>query len=462
MKTKIIWRKLFNLVLILNVFLIIIIELSCSNPTSPPPPSQEKPKAVRLKLVDVSCTEAFINITVSDTVLPVNITLNKDEQVLFNITLAKTDTVVIDTTLQAGKTYIYQTTAVIKGEEQKSDTLQVKTLHTTSHNFSWQKYTFGNGASSVLYDAAIIDENNIWCVGEINVNDSSENGFTTYNAVHWNGSHWELKQIEFYTFCGQSSTGPYPARAIFALNDSIIIIGSASQLAYINGEKQEKISCIPLTISINKIWGISSNNFYVVGNNGSIVHYQNGQWSKIENPARVSEKDWNVLDIWGNKNPSTNKEEIICVLGKGLDQPGPWSDVIRINEDFTAEKLNLIGLGQIYGSIWFKAGIKYYIVGDGLYEKSFNDTSKWADLNNNRKITSYYMSCIRGNSLNDIVVVGAYGEFLHFNGSNWKSLKEQTSLNNGTYYRVATKGNIIAAVGQDQNQGIILIGHHLE
>lgn len=457
MKTKAAWGRILSLALILNAILIILIDLKCNSPTSPPPPSQEKPKAVKLKLLDISCTEAFINITANDTVLPVNITLNKDDAALFNFTLTKTDTTVIDTALQPGKSYIYQTIAEIKGETEESDTLQVKALELTSNNYIWQKYAFGNGASSILYDVAIIDGNNIWCVGEINVNDSSRNGFTTYNAVHWNGSEWELKKITV-NFRGNNITPSL--QGIFCFSKSQIwIVGGLA--IYGDGNNWIPYDVRKITgydsLSFTKCWGNNPDDMYFSGLKGSLTHYQNRQWSKIE-----SETDFNILDIWGDKNPFTNKEEIICVLGKGLDQPGPWSDIIRINEDFSTEKLDITGLGQIYGSVWFKAGIKYYIVGDGLYEKSFKDTLKWVDLNNNRKITSYYMSCIRGNSLNDIIVVGAYGEFLHYNGSNWESLKEQTSITNGTYYRVAIKGNIVIAVGQDQNQGIILIGHHLE
>ena len=43
---------------------------------------------------------------------------------------------------------------------------------TTSHNFTWETWTFGEHSSSVLNDVAIIDENNIWAVGEIYMNDS--------------------------------------------------------------------------------------------------------------------------------------------------------------------------------------------------------------------------------------------------------------------------------------------------
>ena len=444
----------YSLKVIAYAITFIFIQLSCSNPTSPPSPSREMPKTVKLKLIDVSCTEAFINVTASDTILPINITLNKDEKALYNFILTKTDTILIDTTLQAGKTYIYQTTTKIKGETENSDTLQVKTLELTSNNYTWQKYTFGNGASSTLYDAAIMNENNIWCVGVINFNDSSKNGFTAYNAIHWNGNEWELKQIQFYTFCGQSSVGSYPAKAIFALSDSMMIVGSASQLAYMNGEKQIKTECIPLTISINKIWGTSDNDFYVVGNSGSIAHYLNGQWGKIESGLNL-----NIHDINGFLNPFSGKNEILCVA----DDPYYLQkvQVISIKEDNTTELIDNTGLGIAISSVWFKPGVQYFIVGNGLYEKTYAETVRWIDINNNRTITQNYIVAIRGNGLNDIIVTGAFGEVIHFNGQQWKSFIDQTSLINGTYSSVAIKGNLVVAVGQDQNQGVILIGHHL-
>ncbi len=35
------------------------------------------------------------------------------------------------------------------------------------------------------------------------------------------------------------------------------------------------------------IWGTSSKNFYVVGNNGNIAHYDGSKWTKIQSPVRV-------------------------------------------------------------------------------------------------------------------------------------------------------------------------------
>ncbi|GAB6283729.1 MAG: hypothetical protein STSR0008_25320 [Ignavibacterium sp.] len=52
-------------------------------------------------------------------------------------------------------------------------------MDTTSHNFSFETWTFGGEAgSSVLYDVAIIDENNIWAVGEIRISDTTSEAKT--------------------------------------------------------------------------------------------------------------------------------------------------------------------------------------------------------------------------------------------------------------------------------------------
>ena len=182
----------------INYFLFVLLLLSaigCKEepPVVPPPP--ESLKAVSLNLIYVSCTEAFIKVTAADSVLPLNISLTKDNSTIANFTLTKTDTVVVDTTLQPSITYTYQTTETINGKEEKSDTLQVKSLAITSNNFTWQTFTFGNPAygSSLLRDVAIIDENNIFAVGEI-YNDTTG---VPYNAVHWDGSSWELKKINY-------------------------------------------------------------------------------------------------------------------------------------------------------------------------------------------------------------------------------------------------------------------------
>ena len=83
----------------------------------------------------------------------------------------------------------------------QSEAVTVTTMDTTSHNFTWQTFTFGGqGGSSTLFDVAIINENDIWAVGEMYVYDST-GAPVLYNAVHWDGSKWELKRIKYFGQC---------------------------------------------------------------------------------------------------------------------------------------------------------------------------------------------------------------------------------------------------------------------
>ncbi len=182
---------------LLTIFIIANL-LSCDTTEPPKVIIPEQPKAITLKLLDVSCTEAFIEVAAEDSVLPVSLTIKKNEKELISFTLTKTDTVIIDTALSFNNDYTYQTEAEINGKTEESEILQVTTLNITSSNFTWEKYEFGGiGGSSALNDVAIINEDDIWAVGRIYADTTGK----AYNAVHWNGSEWELKRIYYYGNC---------------------------------------------------------------------------------------------------------------------------------------------------------------------------------------------------------------------------------------------------------------------
>ncbi len=70
-------------------------------------------------------------------------------------------------------------------------------MDTTSHNFTWQTFTFGEH-TRYAFDVAIIDENNIWAVGEIYMNDSLGNPDPSLiMLLHWNGTDWKPEKICF-------------------------------------------------------------------------------------------------------------------------------------------------------------------------------------------------------------------------------------------------------------------------
>ncbi len=408
--------------------LLTIFNFNC-NTTEPPPPQKEQPKDVKLKLLDVSCTEAFINITASDTVLPINLTLNKDDKPLFNFTLTKTDTTIIDTTLLPGKTYVYQTTAIINGSVQKSDTIQVKSLDTTSHDFSWQTFTFGdaNAGSSEINDVAMIDENNIWCVGEINVNDSSENGYTTYNAVHWDGSQWELKKISVI-YNGNLIT-PH-LYGIYAFSSTDIWLSSGVPV-HGDGVNWTQYHLFDMGILgqndgyLTKIWGTSSSNIYYVGTLGTIAHYQNGSWSKIESGTTS-----NVSEVWGDIEPVSKKLKILATVSAIND-----NKILSLTSSSANDTLNWPQDINLSG-IWLD-GRSTYAGGAEIWKNKNNTWHKETS-------TGYFFTRVRGTKCNNIYGIGPDGT-VHFNGSSWQIIKPRP------------EGTIIVS-GDCSNNMVVLAG----
>lgn len=115
------------------------------------------------ELADVSCTECWIKVETTGISLPEDLTLYRDNEVVQTATLTESDIVLNDSLLSPSQTYEYK----IKVAGITSEAVTVTTMDTTSHDFSWEAFTFGEHSSSVLNDVAIIDENNIWAVGEM-------------------------------------------------------------------------------------------------------------------------------------------------------------------------------------------------------------------------------------------------------------------------------------------------------
>ena len=434
--------KIFLLSSLILLSTLLLSSCKKDNPVIPPAP--EPPKAVTLSLVDVSCTEAFIKVTAADSVLPLSISLMKDDNSILRFILTKTDTVVIDTTLEPDQFYSYQTIETINGKEEKSDTLQAKALSITSNNFSWQTFTFGDPiyGSSDLRDVAIIDENNIWAVGEI-YNDTTG---LRYNAVWWDGNEWSLERIPYY-YQGQPFFNPITA--IFAFGKDDIWFGGNGVIHW-DGNQYNPIP-IPTNIwgphQINKIWGASSNDVYIIGNDGKIAHYQNGQWRSIESGTTT-----NINDIWGVKDSSENNSLILCTVSNRY-QLGDYK-LLSISGNSTKEFIAW-PFTRLY-SVWFNSPQKIYIVGSGAYVY-MNDNLRVINLP-----TNYFKTRIKGNALNDIFISVSNAQVLHYNGINWNEIYHQID---GGYEGMDVQGSTVALVGYNIEGGmvgkaVITIGKH--
>jgi len=431
------------------LFLIILLAASSCN-TTEPPPNGDKP-TLALKLEDVSCTEAWIELTTTNLQLPTTITLkqlNLTGDTTFQIINLNTkDSLLYIDSLLPNQNYIFQSVIhPINQSEAKSNELSVTTMDTTSHNFTFDTITFGTIGSSTLYDVAIINENNIWAVGEILIADTSQNGYTTYNAVHWDGSQWELKSIPFL-FQGDSFYNPI--YAVFAFNADDIWFGIGN-LIHWDGTRFFPVGISSVFQSlVNKIWGSNSNDLYVVGNNGNIAWYNGTLWTKIESGTEL-----NVNDIWGDFNEKTGEWEILAVASNIFSSLE--KEVIKINH-LNSQILSSDGIDETLRSVWFKSNIKYYTVGSGTYKKNKLSDAIWEG--NPLDITNYFENRIRANDINDVFIAGALGELLHFNGVRWKSYLNETGLFNGAYLSAGIKNNILVAVGYEATQAKIIVGN---
>jgi len=438
MKQKLMRTIIINLLMLTAIYI-----FSCNSVE--PPPDGEKP-TLTLKLEDASCTEAWVTLETTNLQLPAALILMQDEVTRDTINLTTADTLLYIDSLLPNTTYNFHT--VIQSSNHSSNVLRVATLDTTSHNFTFETFTWGDIGSSVLYDVTIIDENNIWAVGEIYVADTSINGYTTYNAVHWDGSEWELKRIPFLF---QADSFYNPIYAVFAFNADDIWFGIGN-LIHWDGTRYFPIDISSVFQSlVNKIWGSSSENLYVIGNNGNIARYNGQSWQRIESGTQL-----NINDIWGDYNEKTNEWEILAVASNILQSNE--KEVLKINSTNT-QIINKEGITGTLSSLWFISNYKNYVAGGGgVYENN----GLGDDWNKSKyDFTRNFLFRLRGNELNNIAAAGGYGDVLHFNGISWKSYFDETQLSNGNYYSVAIMDNLFVAVGQDNPQAVITVGKRI-
>jgi hypothetical protein len=324
---------------------------------------------------------------------------------------------------------------------------------TTSHNFTFETFTFGEHSSSTLYDVAILNDSSIWAVGEIYMNDSlGQPDPHPYGLIHWDGFKWEVKRIT-----AQNPSGGYSyitPTGIIAISTSEIWLASGGVFLFDGQNITRAFWLVNYSgysggifnngETAQRLWGKSSSDLYTVGNKGAIAFYNGSIWQKIESGTGL-----NIYDIFGQKT-NTGDYEILCVASDIFLNQG--KKIIQIKNNNVNSVLDQ-GLSNSLHTIWFVPGKKYFTGGDGLFSTiSLNEN--WL---RHTDLPSIYKNAVRGNDINDIVVVGAFGLLLHYNGKAWMNFQE-TPYINGTLGRVDIKENIVCSVGSEDNKAVIIIG----
>jgi hypothetical protein len=394
--------------------------------------------ALGLGLRDFSCTEAWIEVQVGNNDKTANIYIKKDDDIIKTITLGQSDSIFYFDNLQPNTSYKFDAVTYDDGKEIKSNPVTFTTLDTTSHNFSWQTFEFGQHGSSKLYDVTVINENNIWAVGEIYMNDSQGNPDPIkYNAIHWNGIEWELKRVQTL-FNGNIIT--VSLEGLFAFTETDIwMVGSLP--IHGNGTNWTMFdirTTVDPNLSLSKAWGSSPNDIFFIGRTGSIARYQNGIWTKLESGTTSI-----INDAWGFLNEQ-NKPIIYC----------PVASFFTVNDkkilkiiDGKVDSVNWNRDVRLY-SAWAQNENLLYVCGEGVFVNKFGI---WNEI----MLQPVGTNSVRGNNINDIFVVGDYGSIFHFNGVSWQIL---SSFNDKGYSKVFVENDIVAICGRHLGRALIEIG----
>ncbi len=427
-----------KLVLVSFFLALVILNISCSESFD------FSQASLGLGLKDFSCTEAWIEVQIGSNDKTADIYIKKDDEIIRTVKVADSKTLFYFDDLLPNTAYKFDAVTYEDGKEVKSNPITFTTLDTTSHNFTWQTFEFGQHSSSTLYDVAIINENDIWAVGEIYMNDSlGSPDLKRYNTVKWNGTTWDVIRIP-YNYQGTDFYNPIQSVFAFSQND-IWFCGNG--VIHWDGNNFIPIP-IPTNVwgpyQMNKLWGSNSNDIYIAGNSGSLAHYQNGSWTKIESGTTT-----NILDIWGFSDSFTSETSVYCAVSY-VFQNGDRK-ILKIKND-KVDSLSWFSDKRV-NSVWTPNNRVFYTAGDGVFE---NKNSSWYQVNG---LPPFYSDNIRGNGLNDIFVCGDFGLLSHFNGKDWFNYNEHYIQ--GILFSVATKNNTVISVGLKGSKAIIIKGSRI-
>lgn len=315
---------------------------------------------------------------------------------------------------------------------------------TPSHEFDWKVDTIGTKGR--LRDVAIIDENNIWVVGEFYIPDpdSSFNGtgWETFNAANWLNGKWIYHRI----------LKGAPINGIWAFNKHDIWGINGFPIHWDGNEWKlyhlQKMGVPELSrVSIEKsIWGSSSKNMYFGGGRGELVHYDGHTFQKID----ISTND-PITDIWGIVDEETGEQTVYCTVTMYLHESD--RKIFKLIGRNAPEEVFNYSRGGIM-SIWFDDNSPIYVGGSRLL-KYLLEKDKWEEI----PLRPYWIWSIRANHKNDLFAAG-YQILVHFNGVDWYDYTNlPQSFHHEAMKKVAIKENLVVVVGEENN---ILMGKRIK
>lgn len=435
--------KIYLNFMIIALIIFSISQLNCN--TSEPKIEDDN---IQIELYDVSASEIYLHIKINNS-NPGTVFVFRGSKVIFANLVASTDTIITDSELSENTYYKY---TVIKKSENNIETvkeIRISTLNLTSHEIVWKTYEFGSIEHSTLHDIFIIDENEIWAVGEFYLEDSA-GGFDPdyYGAAKWDGNKWNF--IRFQAKAPEGYWVKLFLRGIYAFSSKDIWFVNGSPYHFLNNSLTAYwLSDFPgypnpiwgVGKFGSKIWGVSPSIVYACGDKGALAYFDGSRWNNLE----VDFQDY-FVDMWGTEDKAhlyfsaldfyRNNNKIFHIKDPDANPTDiktlPWDPAKSVN------------------SVWSNKGFPVYVAGDSLFD---NRTGIWNVTTNE----VYDPLKVRGSELNNIYVVGFNDLIVHYNGRDWKNISNNSSKAD-FYSALAVKNNIVAIGGNIGKRIRILIG----
>lgn len=426
--------------LVLFIALLALVADNCKeeSPTNllPPPELQRQ---VQLTLLDAHTQELWLQLSLPDTCSGRTVRLFRNNHLIKTFSVAGSDTLVLDSLLTPNQQYIYRVERVLDTVRLAVAELVCATLPITTRNFIWEVDTLG-ATMTHLYDVAVIHDSLIYVVGEIYLRDSlGQTDPTPYNLAIWNGQRWQLERV-YWTFQGNQGVSRLTAIMAFSSND--IWVGDTVPYHWNGISWRAELGMVGIFASwINKIWGRSSSDLYIVGNNGNIAHYNGSSWRRVETGSTAT-----LWDIWG-----INTEIYAC----GFRNSPPPAESILLK--LTGDRVQALPLPPNFTprALWFSNPHRLFIhnsrAGRTIVKRA---DSSWIQMSPHA--TQASITSLRGTNANDIFGVGSR-RIEHYNGETWAMLNVGTipDVFRACDYRSRTMC-AVGSVGSFNTRGIVV------
>lgn len=300
---------------------------------------------------------------------------------------------------------------------------------TTTNTFVWEIDTIGVPLDlNILHDAFIVNADDIWVVGEIIQPDEDGDGWPDrYNALHWNGTEWELITIIFppYYLDGWMDS-------VFGFaSDDLLVTGAIP--AHYDGNSwfvpPHDVEDFPSPLStIRHSWGTSTDNMYFGEDTGDIVHWDGNGFELMETGTGSGsgyETDIQIRDIWG-----ISEDNIWAIAGHHAwitdDLPmtllhfngSEWETQYQL----TTWEPNPNQLSNFFSDVWAFGDTLYVSTGwYGIWQESIN-TGEGEYMQAEQGFFDPDIIVgkgLRGNYYNDLYTVSWQGKYGHYNGVTW-------------------------------------------